>query len=47
MTFRGFLYTLAKILGDVQDIAKGRIGKRIGRRLSGKISGRLLSKLFR
>ena len=47
MTFRGFLYTLAKVLGDVQAVAKGRIGKRIGRRVFGKISGRLMGRLFR
>ena len=52
--FRGLLYTLAKILGDVQAGRKAArtgslnpIGRRIGRRLAGKVAGRLLGRLFR
>lgn len=52
--FRGYLYTLAKVLGDVQAGRKAArteslkpIGKRIGRRLAGKATGRLLGWLFR
>lgn len=44
---RSFLYTLAKILGDVNAVRKGKIGKRIGRRVAGKFTGRFLGKLFR
>lgn len=44
---RGFLYKLARMLGDVEAVKKGRIGKRVGRRASGKASGRLMRKLFR
>lgn len=44
---RGFLYKLARILGDVEAVKKGRVGKRIGRRATGKASGRLMRKLFR
>lgn len=44
---RGLLYKLARILGDIQAVQKGRVGKRLGRRASGKASGRLLRKLFR
>ena len=47
MTFRSFLYWLARSLGDVNAARKGRIGRRIGRRLTGRITGRLLGKLFR
>ena len=49
--FRGKLYALAKILGDVQAITHknpGRaIPKRIARRIAGKLTGRLMGKLFR
>lgn len=48
--FRGWLYFIAKILGDVQAVRsprKGAIKRRIGRRVAGHIAGRLLGKLFR
>lgn len=44
---RGLLYTLAKVLGDVQAVRRGRIGRRVARRAVGKTTGRALSKLFR
>lgn len=44
---RGFLYQLARILGDVSAVQKGRVGRRVGRRLAGKATGRGLGKLFR
>ena len=47
MKFRGFLYFLARILGDINAVKKGKVGKRIGRRAAGKITGRGLGKLFR
>lgn len=48
--FRGWLYFIAKIAGDVQAVRsprKGAITRRIGRRLAGKATGRALGKLFR
>lgn len=45
--FRSILYFVAKLLGDINAVRRGRIGQRIGRRLAGKITGRLLGKLFR
>ena len=45
--FRGLLYTLAKLLGDVNAIHKGKVGRRVGRRLAGKLTGRALWRLFR
>jgi hypothetical protein len=33
---RGVLYFIAKILGDVNAVQKGKIGRRIGRRVAGK-----------
>jgi len=44
---RGLLYTLARILGDVQAVRKGTVGRRIGRRLVGRASGRGIGRLFR
>jgi hypothetical protein len=44
---RGFLYTLAKILGDINAINKGKVGKRIGRRVVGRAAGKGIGKLFK
>ena len=44
---RGLLYLLAKLLGDVQAVKRGRVGKRIARRVAGKMTGRGLGKIFR
>lgn len=44
---RGVLYGAAKLLGDVNAVRKGTIGKRIARRAAGKATGRLLGKLFK
>lgn len=44
---RSCLYFVARILGDVQAVRKGRIGRRIGRRIAGKITGRFLGRWFR
>lgn len=45
--FRGFLYTLAKLLGDIQAVRKGRVAKRVGYRVAGKVTGRGLGRFFR
>lgn len=44
---RGFLYWLAKLLGDVNAVKKGKAGKRIARRAVGKATGRSIRKLFK
>jgi len=44
---RGFLYWLARLLGDVNAVQKGKIGRRIARRTAGKLTGRGLRKLFK
>jgi hypothetical protein len=44
---RGFLYTLAKILGDINAINKGKVGKRIGRRVVGRAAGKGIGRLFK
>ena len=44
---RGFLYWLARLLGDVTAVKRGRVGRRIARRAAGKATGRGLGKLFK
>jgi len=44
---RSFLYWLARLLGDVNAVKRGKVGRRIGRRVAGKATGRLLGKLFK
>ena len=46
---RGWLYWLARLLGDVQAVSRGPNAgaKRVGRRAAGKATGRWLDKLFR
>lgn len=44
---RNILYTIARILGDINAVQKGKIGQRIARRGAGRITGSLLGKLFR
>lgn len=47
--FRGFLYMLARILGDVQAVSKGprAVGRRVARRAAGRATARMLRRLFR
>jgi hypothetical protein len=47
MSFRSFLYKLARLLGDVNAVKKGKVGRRVGRRTAGRGMGRLLGKLFK
>ncbi|MBS4023300.1 MAG: hypothetical protein KGZ79_12910 [Dethiobacter sp.] len=47
---RGFLYKLARLLGDVSAVSSGspkKMAKRAGRRVAGKATGRALRKLFK
>jgi len=44
---RGFLYWLARLLGDVNAVGKGKAGKRIVRRTAGKAAGKTLRKFFK
>lgn len=44
---RGFLYRLARLLGDVNAVKKGKVGRRIVRRVTGRATGRTLRKLFK
>jgi len=42
---RSLLYKTARILGDVEAVRKGKVGKRVKNRVLGKIAGKLLGKL--
>jgi len=45
---RSILYFLARILGDLSAISKGRVGRRIGRRIAGRLTGKyFLRNLFK
>ncbi len=46
-SIRNLLYMVARMLGDVQAVRKGRVGKRVGRRITGRLAGRGLSRLWR
>lgn len=45
-TLRNLLYTLARLLGDINAVQKNKVPQRIARRLAGKVTGRVLGKLF-
>lgn len=45
--FRKFLYGFAKLLGDINAVQRGNVGKRIARRAAGKATGKILGKLFK
>jgi len=40
MGLRSLLYWLARFMGDVNAVKKGRVGRRIGRRAAGRWTGR-------
>ena len=44
---RSALYKTAKILGDINAVKRGKIGKRVTHRISGKLSAMLLSSFVR
>jgi ubiquinone biosynthesis protein UbiJ len=44
---RGFLYWLARLLGDVSAVQKSKVARRVTRRLAGKATGKVLRKLFK
>ena len=39
---RSALYKTAKVLGDIDAVKKGKVGKRAENRIIGKLTGRLL-----
>lgn len=46
-TSRGFLYALARLMGDMSAVKHKRVGRRVGRRIAGRATGRALGRLFR
>jgi hypothetical protein len=44
---RSSLYKAARLMGDVNAVKKGKVGKRVARRAAGKATGRSLGKLFK
>lgn len=44
---RSALYKVARILGDVNAVKRGKPGKRVARRLAGRATGRGLGRLFK
>jgi hypothetical protein len=44
---RRALYTIARILGDINAVRRNRVGRRTARRASGKAAGRAIRRLFR
>jgi hypothetical protein len=46
-SLRSSLYRVARVLGDVSAVRKGRVTKRIARRVAGKATGRAMGKLFK
>lgn len=47
MKIRSLLYLVARLLGDVNAVRRGRIGQRIVRRVAGKATGRAMRKMLR
>jgi hypothetical protein len=45
-SLRSWLYLIARLMGDVNAVQKGRVGRRIGRRAAGKVTGRAFRRLF-
>ncbi len=43
MKLRNALHAAAKVLGDVDAVRKGTIGRRVARRIKGRIAARTLS----
>ena len=43
---RGWLYAIAKLMGDANAVKKGKVGRRVARRATGKVAGRGMRKLF-
>lgn len=44
---RRTLYQIARLLGDVNAVKKGRVGRRVSRRIVGRATGGGLGKLFK
>lgn len=46
MNIRSILYGIARLIGDINAIRRGKVGRRIARRAAGKATGRLFRRWF-
>lgn len=46
MGIRGWLYRIARLMGDVNAVRKRKVARRVGRRAAGKATGRLFRRIF-
>ncbi len=44
---RRLLYLIARLMGNVNAVQRGTVGKRVARRATGKVAGRGLRRLFK
>lgn len=44
-TLRSFLYALSRLLGDVDAVRTGRVGRRVKNRVLGRMAGRIIRRL--
>jgi len=44
---RSILYLIARLLGDVSAVQRGRVGQRLARRAAGKVVGRIFRVIFK
>ncbi|MFC5627931.1 hypothetical protein ACFPTR_03345 [Aliibacillus thermotolerans] len=44
---RRTLYLISRILGDINAVKRGTVGKRVARRVAGRQTGKMLRKLFK
>ncbi len=44
---RSILYWLARLLGDISAVKRGRVGRRLARRAAGRATGKGLGRLFK
>lgn len=44
---RGILYLIARLLGDVNAVKKGKVAQRAGRRAAGRFAGKGMKKIFK
>ena len=47
MGLRSALYTIARLMGDVNAVKKGKVSKSVARRVAGKATGRTMRKVLK
>lgn len=47
MSLRSWLYRSGRLLGDVNAVKRGTVGRRIVRRSTGRATGKLFGRLFK